>query len=566
MTISANIYIEEVESVDGTQISFLPEEIIVIVGPNNSGKSTFLNELADQLYQTSTNKVLIDSFDLNYDGSVDEASARITSSAAKLGNQYTIWNRRGGFNPTFSLADITSFWEAKGPTLGAYYSIFVQNLSTSQRLAAVQPTGQIENIQSIVKNPMQAISASADLEEKISELFRGAFGYDLMATHFGTSISLHMGNRPNFDAANLQSYNKYEKSLVDLPAIHNQGDGIRSFVAILLHVFGSTNSILFIDEPEAFLHPPQAYRLGQIIAREKGKFRQLFLATHSGDFLRGLLSTDSKNLRVLRLDRQSSSMPSISQISRDEVHSVWSDPLLRYSNVLEGIFHNSIVLCEADSDCRFFHAIMDAIDTNSNHPARDILFTHCGGKARMHVVIKALRALKVPIRAVLDIDVLNDELIISRIVSAQEGNWTSIRPNWHIIHQWAQTITRRPMVSALKAAVESIFSDQTERPLTKEEVSAVQRSLSKISAWSEIKRVGKSFLPAGAVVNAFDSLLRDLENINIYVNPHGELEGLVRSIGNLHGPAFVNEVIAKPDLATNPELTDARAFTVSITS
>lgn len=81
-----------------------------------------------------------------------------------------------------------------------------------------------------------------------------------------------------------------KKSYTNLKVIRTTG--LRSFVGVLLNAFVSYQSILFIDEPEAFLHPPQARLLGKMLAKDLPPERQLFLATHSADPFK----------RVIRLD------------------------------------------------------------------------------------------------------------------------------------------------------------------------------------------------------------------------------------------------------------------------
>ena len=61
---------------------------------------------------------------------------------------------------------------------------------------------------------------------------------------------------------------------------------MRSFASVILHLLGQDSySIMMLDEPEAFLHPPQARLIGEIIAKERSKDTQLFIATHSQDVL-----------------------------------------------------------------------------------------------------------------------------------------------------------------------------------------------------------------------------------------------------------------------------------------
>ena len=80
----------------------------------------------------------------------------------------------------------------------------------------------------------------------------------------------------------LRTLNDLEK----LDLLHEQGDGMRSFILVLINAIISNYSIVFIDEPEAFLHPPQAQLLGKILSKDLPLERQLFLATHSEDFLK----------------------------------------------------------------------------------------------------------------------------------------------------------------------------------------------------------------------------------------------------------------------------------------
>ena len=48
------------------------------------------------------------------------------------------------------------------------------------------------------------------------------------------------------------------KLLEKQESLQNQGDGIRSAVAILASLIVNEHSLFLIDEPETFLHPPQA--------------------------------------------------------------------------------------------------------------------------------------------------------------------------------------------------------------------------------------------------------------------------------------------------------------------
>ena len=105
------------------------------------------------------------------------------------------------------------------------------------------------------------------------------------------------------------------------------------------------------------------------------------MATHSGDVLRGMLNANSSRVRVLRL-RRSGGVNIVRSLSNVQVQQSWGDSLLRYSNILDGLFHEKVIVCESDSDCRFYAAILDSIfESSASHDRKpDIMFTHCGAR------------------------------------------------------------------------------------------------------------------------------------------------------------------------------------------
>ncbi|MBK9599392.1 MAG: ATP-binding protein, partial [Flavobacteriales bacterium] len=132
-----------------------------------------------------------------------------------------------------------------------------------------------------------------------------------------------------------------------MPELQRQGDGMRSFAGVLLHTTVGHESIFLLDEPEAFLHPPQARLLGRMLVEDKQANRQLFIATHSGDVLKGILDSGSKNVRVVRLRREGN-VNIMRQLDNDKITELWGDPLLRYSDILDGLFHEKVIITEGD--------------------------------------------------------------------------------------------------------------------------------------------------------------------------------------------------------------------------
>ena len=101
----------------------------------------------------------------------------------------------------------------------------------------------------------------------------------------GNKVPLHVGDKPEVKEGEDRVSMSYLKRLEELPTLHEQGDGMKSFVGVMLNTMIKKKSITLIDEPEAFLHPPQARLLGQMLAKRDENSGQLIISTHSGDFI-----------------------------------------------------------------------------------------------------------------------------------------------------------------------------------------------------------------------------------------------------------------------------------------
>ena len=148
---------------------------------------------------------------------------------------------------------------------------------------------------------------------------------------------------------------------------------MRSFASVILHLLAPlTPSVLILDEPEAFLHPPQARLLGHVIGNERSERAQLFVATHSPDVLEGLVNVAAGHLRVLRIQREGN-VNRVDVLDQDHVKEISVDPFMKYSSVLSGVFHERVVVCEGDSDCVFYNSLLALPDVHGDfYPRRAV--------------------------------------------------------------------------------------------------------------------------------------------------------------------------------------------------
>ncbi|GAB4340985.1 MAG: hypothetical protein OHK0038_20580 [Flammeovirgaceae bacterium] len=554
---ATRVWISKIKFSDDTTLQFEKNDIVVLVGPNNAGKSATLKEAATLLRTKNNKGKVLKDITIEKEGDESEFFIHLQSFSTKhyAGNPHPHYK---GFGYNIYEPNAKSLWANYKNGLGDLFSLFINTLSKEQRIQAANPAHNIKLTTEAIQHPIHFLQKDDTLEQRFSDYFRQAFGTDLIVhRNAGSEVPLYIGEKPIPKAGEDRASTSYLRELEKLDLLHEQGDGMRSFVGVLLNAFISNHSILFIDEPEAFLHPPQARLLGKILAKDLPSARQLFLATHSEDFLKGLLDANISNLKIIRIQRDGS-INRVSSLTSSDVDSIWNDSLLRHSNVLNGLFHSKVIICESDSDCKFFSAVLSAQYDDTNLIAPDILFIHCGGKHRIPTAIKALKKLNVPIKVVSDFDVLNDLNLIKEIFEDLGGIWLDVESDWNLVKKEIEQKRPEFLTEDIKREIEAIFKSTTDRIFPKEKIIEIQRALKKASAWSEAKEVGKSFIPSGNATQSFERLQIKLKEKGFLILEVGEVESFVKSVGN-HGPKWVSEVLRK-DLKNDPELEQARQF------
>lgn len=557
------ISIKKLTFSDGTEISPAADEVLVIVGPNNSGKSATLRAIRGLLTNQSYRSPVLPAVAFDRVGSPEEvmswleATARRNPDSPQQDPQFSMY----GANTHQS--QFMNAWSGRAAfDNGARF--FCHFLTADERLQAANPANNFAFKREAPSHPIHFLQRDDRLETRISDTFKNAFGVDLIVDrNAGNQVPLVVGNRPKPACGQDRLSYEYGQELAKLPELQSQGDGMRSFAGVLLATSVGRESILLIDEPEAFLHPPQARLLGKMLVMNKPSGRQLLIATHSGDVLRGVLDTNRENLRVVRI-RRSGDVNIVRQLDKTAIAELWKDSLLRYSSILDGLFHETVVLCESDSDCRFYSAILDAVVEAGGPDARkpDFMFTHCGGKDRLPMVIRALRELDVPLFCITDFDVLNNEHPLRSMAEAAGCDWDSVSSDWRTLKNAIDGKKPELGSAEISEAIDRIISEIKEPMFPVAAKQRIQEVLRRSSPWSTAKCVGKAFVPPGQPTQAYNRLMGTLNQNGIFVVEVGEVEGFARSVPG-HGPSWVNEVLKK-NLKNDPELRPARDFVSGI--
>jgi len=187
--------------------------------------------------------------------------------------------------------------------------------------------------------------------------------------------------------------------------IKEASDGVQAFVSIVCAVLSGDYRAILIDEPEAFLHPPLARKLGHQLTSNLKAGGTLMASTHSPDFLMGCLQA-SPRVRVVRLEFSNGKSKG-KIVDPAVLAKLFKAPLLRSANVISALFHDGVVVTESDNDRAFYSEIYYRLaEKDKGYPS--ILFVNAQNKQTIRDIIGPLREFGVPAAAIVDVDILKD--------------------------------------------------------------------------------------------------------------------------------------------------------------
>jgi hypothetical protein len=447
------------------------------------------------------------------------------------------------------LQTIQGNWDGLGgrPFLGPLSNHLISTLYCGNRLST-NFSAQRPDAPGRLNHPLHFLMNDERLTREFREAFAKAFQMNLIIDGFGNTINLRISRHlTQDDFVSTTNTGIFDPELSErlsaaLP-IQVQSDGVRSFAGILFTLLTRQFPLLLIDEPEAFLHPPQARLLGQYLARWNRR-GQIFVSTHSLDVLLGLIEGDPSNVLIVRLTREGSST-SPHMLPPASLAEISENPLFHYSRALDGLFHHAVVLCEAERDCTFYSAALEcALERQERgFTPGDVLFVPTGGKDGFPEMAKALKAVSIPVVVIPDMDIMNDRGKLRTLIDAMGGDWSSFESSYNVATE-AFRQPRQPVLNGqiLRAVSEvlSPISDKIFDNQTKEEVRVAMRI--NPSPWEELKRYGIDAFRNQARQEA-DKIISRLGELGIVVVERGELESLAPSVRSRKGKNWLAEAL-----------------------
>lgn len=422
--------------------------------------------------------------------------------------------------------DITPFVHSVGALRVAYLSVQVRAEFLNRQVNAYDLDREHPS------HPIQWLYANVEAEQELSDLFEELFNEQLRFYN-GSQIhyELRVGKSlpppdENRSATKVQDIRTISYS------ISEAGDGYKSVATTALAALACKGRVLLVDEPDAYLHPEQQWRLGKWLGDKWDRIPgQIITATHSAPFLSGLLASGCP-IEICRLHRADDETTFV-HVPVETSRRLSSHPVLSSQRVVEGYFHRGVLVCEGESDRMVYQTALER--TLSHH---EVYVVHAQNKQTVHSIVDVLRQASIPVCAIVDLDILHNGQDFKRLLQsfgfAPEEETKHMEARKAIIEAVAtsspdEALSQLPV--KLRSLIESIerggaLAQDTERRLRE-----LTRSL---KMTSELKSKGVLGAPE-EIREKIEELLAELRGHGLHIVPAGELEGwfpaISRSIG-----------------------------------
>lgn len=501
------------------------EPINIFVGPNNSGKSRALNEIQRicRSGDLEIPSIILDELTLaplneqKASQAVDFITTEPLANEILAHSNIFVGSRHGRFqvnrkdflemvaNPHGNFRDFCRF----------FLTHFTLMLDGKSRMDILKHQA-VGDLQKTAYGCLQLLFRDNEKREEIRRIVFEAFDsyFVIDPTNVG---NLRVRLSPHAPTSEIEEKGIHSDAVrfhANAQLIEEASDGVRAFIGILAEVIAGDPRILLIDEPEAFLHPSLASKLGYEISRAAHSAKKkVFVASHSPAFVTGCIQSGVP-VNIIRLTYRGG-VATARVLPSDKLLAIMRNPLLRSTGVLSGLFYESVVVTEADADRAFYQEINERLLKHKPECGTpNCLFINAQNKQTIPTILKPLRELGIPAAGIVDIDVI------------KEGG----------------TVFTKLLDSISVPSIEQSSFNDLRRNL-KTEMDNTGR---------DMKKGGISILEADKQ-EAARNFLQRLGEYGIFTVPGGELESWLKTLGATgHAPEWLINIFEKmkedPDL------------------
>jgi hypothetical protein len=509
-------------------LEIVPSTVVVLIGPNNAGKSLALREIEMWCIGENRDRRVVDSVSVDFPAGYEEALALIRPFIeVASGEQLIVDGQFTLMSPTFqadppvrkdriSAEYIQRALDNKDVGLLRRYLTQWNTVRLDGRtrfeLTDQRPVGDLLRPP---EHHLAALVQNDDARFRVRELTAAAFGSHFVLDLLNAGqVRIRFSPRPPEDpdeelalSPRAQAFHRQATPIEDM------SDGVKAFTGLVSAAQSLPHRILLVDEPEAFLHPPLARRLGSALARlAQDRGTSLVAATHSAEFLFGCLESVA-DTSVVRLDYDPESGAATAKaLSSTELANLARDPLMRSTDVLRALFHRAAVVTESDADRAFY----DEMNRRLNQERRgivDALFLNAQNKDTVDRLVGPLRRIGIPAAAIVDLDVIKD---------GSRSSWNRLLAACNV------SVDRRIHLATERSHLANTFGGMV---IT--------------SGQEAIKRGGIEHLQPADRARA-EALFGELAEYGLFLVPIGELEAWLSDLNvEGHAPKWLVEVFAR---------------------
>lgn len=525
--------------------SMEPRGLVVVIGPNSSGKTQMLRDIRGRVLGEQRKLVVCESIELQRPTNLENLLEVLISNDLIRkridSNNHVHFDSRLPYIESnkkhWSLLEnqVRSFFQSRvqsssdnlqrDPFLEHFGSFFLSELFLDRRLLITNTVEHFDYREKPPVNELQALyrnpAAKQALLSEAQRIFNKAIWLDSTR---GNKLCLLVAD----DAVMPTAEDRLEPDeMMKYRLIEDEGDGFKSYMGTCLTLLLGQRPICLIDEPELCLHPPQAYALGQFI----GKYgvdadRVTFVATHSSHILRGIIEQTTK-LEIVRLTRVSSRFIG-KKVSHSDIRGCIVKPSTKVETILDGLFAQAVTIVEGEGDRLVYGTTWEKVASEFCH---DVHFVSVGGIGGMADTCLLYRNLQIPVCVIADLDLLRELDTFERIV----GSLTSAEKTKDALFRC------RNIITSIKALGPIFNEEETRTKLKKisdeeldwsneQQLVKIRRSLSDLSAGLSITarlKDGVESLKSQAVYPDLKAFLGTCRGFGLFLVPCGELEDWV---------------------------------------
>ena len=226
---------------DGNIIEIALSDIVVLVGPNNAGKSVALQEL-EQWVRGKSRSHVIKSAVLHQTGTSDDFAAYLDRHTKITDQGGSISIKAPGLSVGIGTNDVKSMWPKQ---ISHFAPLFCTRVNTETRITESNPAPGFAVLEDTPSHPIHLLYKNDELEDTISKYFQKAFGKELIVFRLGgNEMPLLVGHRPTLTGGEDRLSRTYNERLLDssLP-LSEQGDGMRSFASVIFELASPYHSL-----------------------------------------------------------------------------------------------------------------------------------------------------------------------------------------------------------------------------------------------------------------------------------------------------------------------------------